>query len=159
MSYEWTLAQGREPDEAVVSPNDGKEPWLGWEGGSLVVVPKFELEKALGLLGRAREVIRRGEIRLDADCSPSSPLVREIDAALAEKGEPMKLADRPMTENSRGEWVPAIPLPYFFQVLVPYTQCGCGARFYGRHRGRALRRYEEHYALHHILKPARRGGE
>lgn len=57
-------------------------------------------------------------------------------------------------KNARGEWVPAIPLPFMFWLGVPYTQCRCGKRFLGRVRGRALRRYEEHYALHHILKPA-----
>ena len=61
--------------------------------------------------------------------------------------------DSCQTENSRGEWVPAIPLPYMFWLGVPYTQCHCGKRFFGAVRGRALRRYEEHYALHHILKP------
>jgi hypothetical protein len=57
------------------------------------------------------------------------------------------------TQNARGEWVPAIPLPYMFWLGVPYTQCHCGKRFLGNVRKRALRRYEEHYALHHILKP------
>lgn len=56
------------------------------------------------------------------------------------------------TENARGEWVPAIPGPYLF---AGHTRCSCGKRFLGRSRGRALRRYEEHYALHHILKPPR----
>lgn len=55
-------------------------------------------------------------------------------------------------QNARGEWVPAIPLPFFFWLGLPYTQCTCGAKFIGP-RSRALRRYEEHYALAHILKP------
>lgn len=64
------------------------------------------------------------------------------------------MSTQSQTENARGEWVPAIPLPYMFWLGVPYTQCHCGARFLGCVRGRALRRYEEHYALRHILKPA-----
>lgn len=71
-----------------------------------------------------------------------------------ESGPEAPMSDQAMTENSRGEWVSAIPLPYQFQVIIPYTQCGvCHAKFFGKHRGRALRRYEEHYALHHILRP------
>ena len=49
--------------------------------------------------------------------------------------------------------MPAIPGPYFFWLGLSYTQCQCGKKFFGKHRGRALRRYEEHYALHHILRP------
>ena len=55
-----------------------------------------------------------------------------------------------MMKNKRGEWVPVIPLPY---LLPLHTRCRCGKRFWGRQRRRALRRYEEHYALNHILKP------
>jgi hypothetical protein len=51
-------------------------------------------------------------------------------------------------QNAWGEWVPAIPLPFMFWLGVPYTECHCGKRFIGRIRGRALRRYEEHYAPH-----------
>jgi hypothetical protein len=73
--------------------------------------------------------------------------------------EGRRLADA-MTQNARGEWVPAIPLPFMFWLLVPYTQCGeCKARFLGPTRGRGLRRYEEHYALHHILRPSGVSGE
>ncbi len=39
------------------------------------------------LLRRAYEVIRRGEIRLDSDCSGESPLAKEIKAALAVREE------------------------------------------------------------------------
>lgn len=48
------------------------------------------------------------------------------------------------TKNSRSEWVPAIPLP-FYGIR---KKCGeCGARFWTENR------YREHYALHHILAP------
>jgi hypothetical protein len=85
--------------------------------------------------------------------APDTPRIldpEDVSAALKEQTETATSA----TQNARGEWVPAIPLPYFFQVIVPYCECHCHARFFGRHGGRALRRYEEHYALHHILKPA-----
>ena len=46
------------------------------------------------------------------------------------------------TQNSRGEWVPSIPLP-FFGMLV---WCGsCKRRFWTR------RGYRGHYALVHVL--------
>ena len=46
------------------------------------------------------------------------------------------------TQNSRGEWVPSIPLP-FFGTLV---WCGsCKRRFWTR------RGYRGHYALVHVL--------
>lgn len=49
-----------------------------------------------------------------------------------------------MQTNSRGQYVPAIPLPFFgFR-----KKCHCGAKFW------TLNRYREHYALHHILFPA-----
>lgn len=54
-------------------------------------------------------------------------------------------------ENKRGEWLPSIPLPYMFWFGIPYTQCKCGTKFIGLHRGRALQRYNEHYAYQHIL--------
>jgi len=44
-------------------------------------------------------------------------------------------------ENSRGEWVPAIPLPFFgFRKT-----CTCGAKFWTELG------YQGHYALKHIL--------
>jgi hypothetical protein len=55
-----------------------------------------------------------------------------------------------LTQNARGEWVPGIPLPFYFW----WKQRVCGDckrkfRFW-----RTQERYEEHYALAHILKPA-----
>lgn len=41
------------------------------------------LDHALALLDRARNVIRRNDVRLDADCSGTSPLALEIDSFLA----------------------------------------------------------------------------
>lgn len=48
--------------------------------------------------------------------------------------------------NTRGEWVPAIPLPYY---LVWGCRCSCGEKFW------TTRAYEGHYALVHILGMAR----
>jgi hypothetical protein len=45
-------------------------------------------------------------------------------------------------ENKRGEWVPAIPLPYYGKTV---KICECGARFLTE------KGYREHYALEHIL--------
>jgi hypothetical protein len=43
--------------------------------------------------------------------------------------------------NKRGEYVPAIPLPFYgFR-----KKCSCGAKFWTTHR------YNEHYAYEHIL--------
>lgn len=47
-------------------------------------------------------------------------------------------------QNKRGEWVPAIPLPYYLRGHHR-VKCECGHRF------RTERRYREHYALDHIL--------
>jgi hypothetical protein len=56
-------------------------------------------------------------------------------------------------QNRRGEWIPAIPLPYYLP-LVRY-RCGCGRVFW------TLRGYQGHYALDHILAlpPWVRGGD
>jgi hypothetical protein len=49
-----------------------------------------------------------------------------------------------MTQNARGEWVPAIPLPY----LGLRRRCGaCDRRFW------TMDGYRGHYALEHILDP------
>jgi hypothetical protein len=45
-------------------------------------------------------------------------------------------------QNRDGQWVPAIPLP-FYGLL---KRCDCGARFW------TARGYRGHYALVHILK-------
>lgn len=53
-------------------------------------------------------------------------------------------------QNKQGEWIPAIPLPFYF---LAYKQCRwykkgekpCDKRFF------TLRGYQGHYALVHIL--------
>jgi len=47
------------------------------------------------------------------------------------------------TQNSRGEWVPAIPLPFFGLR----KRCECGRKFW------TADGYRGHYALKHILFP------
>ena len=47
------------------------------------------------------------------------------------------------TQNSRGEWVPAIPEPLFLRRKR--VECSCGRRFRDREA------YRGHYALVHIL--------
>ena len=48
-----------------------------------------------------------------------------------------------LAQNSRGEWVPAIPEPYF--LAWGRVRCDCGERFRNRLR------YREHFALAHVL--------
>ena len=45
--------------------------------------------------------------------------------------------------NSRGEWVPAIPLPY--RLAFGRRRCECGRKFLGDEA------YRGHYAYRHIL--------
>lgn len=45
------------------------------------------------------------------------------------------------TKNKRGEYVPAIPCPYYGIK----NRCECGKKFW------TVKGYEEHYALEHIL--------
>lgn len=45
------------------------------------------------------------------------------------------------TQNARGEWVPAIPLPFFGLR----KRCQCGSRFW------TMRGYLGHYAYAHAL--------
>ena len=45
------------------------------------------------------------------------------------------------TQNRRGEWVPAIPLPF----LYFRKKCRCGAKFW------TMKGYQGHYAHEHIL--------
>lgn len=47
------------------------------------------------------------------------------------------------TQNKKGEWVKAIPLPYY---LIVGVKCTCGCRFLSE------KRYVEHYAYKHIWK-------
>jgi len=49
--------------------------------------------------------------------------------------------NRVTTQNKYGEWVPAIPEPYYGIK----KHCVCGEKFWTK------RRYQEHYALEHIL--------
>lgn len=58
------------------------------------------------------------------------------------------------TQNKRGEWVPAIPEPYFgIRKMCNYSENSpsmpslhyCGERFW------TYEGYREHYALKHIL--------
>lgn len=51
---------------------------------------------------------------------------------------------RTFMENKRGEWVPAIPLPFY---LIKRRKCTCGAKFWTNDG------YRGHYALKHILDP------
>ncbi len=46
-------------------------------------------------------------------------------------------------KNKRGEWVPAIEVPYY--LAFGRCECRCGKRFWSE------KRYREHYALEHIL--------
>lgn len=46
------------------------------------------------------------------------------------------------TQNRTGDWVPAIPLPFFWL----YRRCTCGRRFW------TMEGYRGHYALVHILR-------
>ena len=51
---------------------------------------------------------------------------------------------RTMTQNKRGEWVPAIPFPLF----GPRRKClRCGTKFW------TMDGYRGHYALKHIVDP------
>lgn len=52
--------------------------------------------------------------------------------------------DGTMAQNKQGQWVPAIPLPFFGMIRV---KCACGAKFSN------MEAYEGHYALRHILFP------
>lgn len=53
------------------------------------------------------------------------------------------------TQNREGQWVPAIPLPFYGLQ----KRCYCGARFW------TSRGYRGHYALVHILKIDTPSGE
>lgn len=53
----------------------------------------------------------------------------------------------PYARNSRGEWVPAIPCPWYLGFR---KKCECGRKFW------TFESYEAHYALRHILYPLRR---
>ncbi len=58
------------------------------------------------------------------------------------KNEPQKTYDKSMqVKNSRGEYVPAIPLPYYGLRRM----CECRKKFWTQ------KGYESHYALEHIL--------
>ena len=48
------------------------------------------------------------------------------------------------TQNKLGQWVPAIPLPFYFMIR---KGCSCGRKFWTEEG------YEAHYALKHILYP------
>lgn len=81
-----------------------------------------------------------------ADCGRLSPFPtdsrRKRIVQIVEQGPPPRAWV--MTQNARGEWVPAIPLPY----LGLRRRCGaCDRRFW------TMDGYRGHYALEHILDP------
>jgi hypothetical protein len=49
-----------------------------------------------------------------------------------------------MCKNDKGEWVPAIPLPYYERLRL--KKCKCGEMFFTENG------YRGHYALRHILE-------
>jgi len=51
--------------------------------------------------------------------------------------------NHPSAENKRGEWYPAIPIPFY--MFLGRCQCNCGKIFWSE------KRYHAHYALHHIV--------
>jgi hypothetical protein len=54
--------------------------------------------------------------------------------------------DNVQARNSRGEWVPAIPFPFFGTGIFKTTsRCDCGEVF------KTEEQYRGHYALVHIL--------
>lgn len=55
------------------------------------------------------------------------------------------MKDTVQMQNKRGEWVPAIPEPFFYGFKLRKAKCDCGDKFKTR------KRYQEHYALEHIL--------
>ena len=55
----------------------------------------------------------------------------------------VRVEGQAMQQNKRGEWVPAIPLPFFGLIRV---SCNCGKSFFRRSS------YEAHYAYEHIIK-------
>lgn len=57
-------------------------------------------------------------------------------------GNMMTLSDVEI-QNSRGDWVPAVPLPFFHWFKI--MECHCGKLRLG------MKRYQEHYAYAHIL--------
>lgn len=50
------------------------------------------------------------------------------------------------TQNKLGQWVPAIPLPFYYAII---RGCSCGRRFWTDEG------YEAHYAYRHILYPTK----
>ena len=50
--------------------------------------------------------------------------------------------NHPIQQNKRGEWYPAIPIPYYGFRKV----CSCGKKFWFE------KNYEAHYALEHIIR-------
>lgn len=48
------------------------------------------------------------------------------------------------TRNAKGQWVPAVPEPFYLGFFRKKCRCDCGERF----RSRAL--YEKHYVYTHI---------
>lgn len=59
---------------------------------------------------------------------PDPPAARDYDRSVS-------------AQNRRGEWVPAIPLPF----LGFHKRCICGAKFW------TMKGYQGHYALEHVL--------
>lgn len=49
-----------------------------------------------------------------------------------------------MRQNSRGQWVPAIPFP-FIRSLPPRFRCECGRKFWTRAG------YAGHFVLVHVM--------
>ena len=52
---------------------------------------------------------------------------------------------RPMFQNNKGEWVPAIPEPYYHFIRL---ECECKKKFWTREA------YNGHYTYRHIINPS-----
>lgn len=71
-------------------------------------------------------------------------LTGDKDGNTSRLGQNFAAIDGTFAQNKRGEWVPAIPLPFFGMIRL---KCACGAKFSN------MEAYEGHYALRHILFP------
>ena len=76
-------------------------------------------------------------------CGRGCPKWKSLQREKAAARKAVTLAPGSQAQNSRGEWVPAIPEPYF--LAWGRVRCDCGETFRGR------RRFREHYALAHVL--------
>lgn len=134
-------AHNQEPTKAQVYSQKAHDMLEDWITGKLIAPPNSPYSDQLDPTGRGviwlgplQQAMTVARIHYRNENSEQSKTPHEPHIKPA-------APDVPKTQNNRGEWVTAIPMPLFGLK----KQCSCGQSFW------TTRGYQSHYALEHII--------